>query len=422
MEALSVMCSSFPHRTMKLSCSNEKLSRKMEHPHRSLSHKVLWNLKQRAANHPSNLDCSSQILNFSKKKMPHAAEELVLEMISEGFLLDNPTLSALLLCYANNDLLPQAQATWDGILYSSYVPNIQIISALVDAYERAGLFNKVTELLDQVSYKNPKLLSETYAIAISCFGKSGQINLMERTMKDMILKGFKVDSKTGNAFLVYYSTYGSLPEIEDAYGRLKRSRILIEKEAIRAISYAYIKNNKFYNLGEFIRDVGLGRRNVGNLLWNLLLLSYAANFKMKSLQREFSRMIESGFSPDLTTFNIRALAFSKMSLFWDLHVTLEHMKHYAVIPDLVTYGSVVDAYLDRRLGRNLEFPLSNMRTEDAPAVSTDNIVFEVLGKGDFHTSSEVLMEFNRHKYWTYKGLIKTYLKKQYRSNQVFWNY
>lgn len=389
----------------------------------SILKQLLWHLKQRAADHPStHLDCSSQILNFSMKKMPHAAEELVLEMISEGLLLDYPTLSALLLCYASNDLLSQAQATWDGIIYSSYVPNIQIISALVDAYGRAGLFNKVTELLHQVSYKNPELLYETYALAISCFGKAGQLNLMERTMKDMISKGFKVDSKTGNAFLVYYSTYGSLTEIEDAYGRLKRSRILIEKEGIRAISYAYIKNNKFYNLGEFIRDVGLGRRNVGNLLWNLLLLSYAANFKMKSLQREFLRMVESGFRPDLTTFNIRALAFSKMSLFWDLHVTLEHMKHYAVIPDLVTYGAIVDAYLERRLGRNLEFALSNMRTEDAPAFSTDNVVFEVLGKGDFHSSSEVLLEFNRHKHWTYKGLIKTYLRKQYRSNQVFWNY
>ncbi|XP_063936448.1 pentatricopeptide repeat-containing protein At3g42630 [Daucus carota subsp. sativus] len=423
MEALSVMCSSLPRTNMKSKCSSENLSRKMKHPHRSLSHKLLRHLKQQAADHAStHLNFSSQIINLSKKKMPHAAEELALEMISEGHLLDYSTFSALFLCYAKNDLLPQAQATWDEILYSSYVPNIQMISALVDAYGRAGLFNKVTELLHQVSYKNPKLLSETYALAISCFGKAGQLNLMESAMTDLISKGFKVDSKTGNAFIVYYSTYGTLTEMEDAYGRLKRSRILIEKEGIQAISYAYIKNNKFYNLGEFIRDVGLGRRNVGNLLWNLLLLSYAANFKMKSLQREFSRMIESGFCPDLTTFNIRALAFSKMSLFWDLHVTLKHMKHYAVVPDLVTYGSVVDAYMDRRLGRNLEFALSNMRTEDAPVVSTDKIVFEVLGKGDFHSSSEVLLEFNMDKYWTYKGLIKRYLKRQHRSNQVFWNY
>lgn len=385
---------------------------------------ILGNWKQGGTvDYPyTRVDCASLIHSLRMKKLPHIAEELVLEMKSEGFLLDNSTLSALLLCYSNNDFLPQAQATWDEILNSSFVPNIQIISSLVDAYGRVGHFDKVIELLHQVSYRNSELLSETYALAISSFGKAGQLDLMERTMKEMVARGFKVDSAIGNAFLVYYSMYGSLNEIEDTYGRLKRSRILIEREGIKAISYAYIKEKKFYSLGEFVRNVGLGRQNVGNLLWNLLLLSYAANFKMKSLQREFLRMVESGFCPDLTTFNIRALAFSRMSLFWDLHVTLEHMKHNAVVPDLVTYGSIVDAYLDRRLGRNLEFALSKMSTKDAAVVSTDTMVFEVMGKGDFHLSSEVLLEFKRQKHWTYKELIATYVKKQYRSNQIFWNY
>ncbi|KAK9268693.1 hypothetical protein L1049_000453 [Liquidambar formosana] len=143
---------------------------------------------------------------------------------------------------------------------------------------------------------------------------------------------------------------------------------------------------------------------------------------MKSLQREFLRMLDAGFRPDLTSFNIRALAFSRMSLFWDLHLSLEHMKHEKVTPDLVTYGCVVDAYLDRRLGRNLDFALGKMYMDDHPLVSTDPFVFEVLGKGDFHSSSESLLEFTRQREWTYKELIATYLKKRYRSNQIFWNY
>lgn len=389
-----------------------------------LLEQILRNWKQGGTiNYPySRLDCASVIQNLSMKKLPHIAEELASEMKSKGFLLDNSTLAALLLCYSNNDFLPQAQATWDEILNSSFVPNIQMISGLFDAYGRVGRFDKVIELLHQLSYRYSELLSEAYAVAVSCFGKAGQLDMMERAVQEMVSRGFKVNSATGNAFLVYYSVYGSLVEMEDAYGRLKRSRILIEEEGIRAVSYAYIKEQKFYSLGEFVRNVGLGRRNVGNLLWNLLLLSYAANFKMKSLQREFLRMIESGFTPDLTTFNIRALAFSKMSLFWDLHVTLEHMKHNAIVPDLVTYGSVVDAYLDRRLGRNLEFALGKMSTKDAAVVLTDAIVFEVMGKGDFHLSSEVLLEFKRQKNLSYKELVATYLKKQYRSNQIFWNY
>lgn len=343
-------------------------------------------------------------------------------MKSEGFPIDGSALSALMLCYADNNLFLEAQAIWDQILNSSFVPNIQIVSQLFDAYGRMGQFDEVIRILHQVSMRHSSLLPEIYLVALSFFGKQGQLEMMENTLRDMISRGFSIDSASANAFLMYYSIFGSLAEMETAYARLKRSRILIEEEGIRAVSLAYIKRKKFYSLGEFLRDVGLRRRNVGNLLWNLLLLSYAANFKMKSLQREFLRMVESGFNPDLTTFNIRSLAFSKMSLFWDLHVSLEHMKHEKVVPDLVTYGCVVDAYLDRRVGMNLDFALSKMNVHDSVRVATDPVVFEVLGKGDFHSSSESFLEFKKWKNWTYRKLIAAYLKKKCRSSQIFWNY
>ena len=368
------------------------------------------------------VDCTALVRALSRKRMPHLAQELLLEIKSEGFLPNGSTLSALMLCYADNGLLPQAQAFWEEIINSSFVPSIQIVSELFDAYGKMGYFDGVSKILDQASSRDLNLLPEAYSLAISCFGKGGKLELMENTLKEMVSRGYIVDSATGNAFVSYYSVFGSLTEMENAYGRLKRSRLLLEKEGIRAMSLAYIKERKFYKLGEFLRDVGLGRKNVGNLLWNLLLLSYAANFKMKSLQREFVRMVEAGFRPDLTTFNIRALAFSRMSLVWDLHLSLEHMKHEKITPDLVTYGCFVDAYLDKRLGRNLDFALNKMNLDDSPVVLTDPFVFEVLGKGDFQSSSEAFLEFKNSREWNYRRLIALYLKKQYRRNQIFWNY
>ncbi|KAL7195934.1 hypothetical protein ACSBR1_036042 [Camellia fascicularis] len=382
--------------------------------------KIHWK-RELSVDHSINVDLVALVQTLRRKNLPHVAQEILLEINSGSLPLDNSALSALMLCYADNGLFHEAQAIWDEVLNSSFRPNIHIISELIEAYGRMGRFDDVTRILHQASLRDSNLLPEIYVVALSCFGKQGQLELMENTLREMGSRGFSVDSAIGNSYIIYYSLFGSLTEIEAAYGRLKRSRILIEKEGIRAMSLAYIKEKKFYRLGEFLRDVGLGRRNVGNLLWNLLLLSYAANFKMKTLQREFLRMVEAGFHPDLTTFNIRALAFSKMSLFWDLHLSLEHMKHEQVVPDLVTYGCIVDAYLDKRLGMNLDFALSKMNVHASPQVFTDPFVFEVLGKGDFHSSSEAFLEFKR-KNWTYKELISTYLKKKYRSNQLFWNY
>ncbi|KAI3416735.1 uncharacterized protein J3R85_015191 [Psidium guajava] len=247
---------------------------------------------------------------------------------------------------------------------------------------------------------------------------------MEHTLSLMLSRGFPIDSATGDAFLRYYSRFASLDDMENAYSWLKRSRHLPRQVGIRAMALAYVRDRKLYRLGHFLRDVGLGRKDLGNLLWNLLLLSYAANFKMKSLQREFLNMVRAGFRPDLTTFNIRLLAFSRMSLFWDLHLSLEHMKRTSIVPDLVTYGCVVDSYLDRRLGRNLSFVLDKMNLDHSPQMLTDTFVFEAFGKGNFHSTSEAFLEFPRNSPWTYRKVVTTYLRKQYRRdrNQIFWNY
>ncbi|KAL0346853.1 UNVERIFIED_CONTAM: Pentatricopeptide repeat-containing protein [Sesamum calycinum] len=361
----------------------------------------------------------SQIHSFSGERLPLIPENIVK---SESLLPDKSTLSALLLYYARNGLLSKASEIWEQMLNSSFMPDAEVVSQLIFLYGGMGDFGMVAKILHQMQLKDSALLPGICNLAISCFGKSGQLDYMEIMIKWMVSMGYSVDSTTGNAYLLYYSTFGSLADAESAYGRLKKSRILIEEEAIRALSFAYVKENKFYALGHFVHDVGLGRKNVGNLLWNLLLLSYAANFKMKSLQREFVRMVEAGFRPDLSTFNIRLLAFSRMSLLWDLHLSLEHMKHEAVVPDLVTYGCVVDAYMDRKLGKNLKFALRKLNCNDCVSVLTDPLVFEAMGKGDFHLNSEVVMEYVKKKDWTYKMLIAIYLKKKFRSNQIFWNY
>lgn len=367
-------------------------------------------------------DHSQMIKKLSERRLPVLAQEIFWELKSEGSPLKNSTLSTLMESYIDGGRLLQAQAIWEEMLNSSFVPSVNLISKLFHTFGKMGRFDDIIKVLDQVKLRYSHLLPEAFSLAISCFGKHGQVELMENTLREMVSSGFPVNSATGNSFIIHYSIFGSLMEMETAYGRLKRSRFLIEKEGIMAMAFAYLRKRKFYRLGEFLRDVGLGRRNVGNLLWNLLLLSYAANFKMKSLQREFLRMVEAGFHPDLTTFNIRALAFSRMDLLWDLHLSLEHMEHVKIEPDLVTYGCVVDAYVDRRLGRNLDFALSKMNPDQPPVSLTESFVFEALGKGDFHMSSEAFMQFQRQKKWTYRELISLYLKRQYRRDQVFWNY
>ncbi|QCE03108.1 pentatricopeptide repeat-containing protein At3g42630 [Vigna unguiculata] len=387
--------------------------------------KIIWRRNEKRAfdGTHSSVDSSSLVQNNSRKRMFPQSDGVFHDTKVDVSMPKQTSLCVLMLHYTENGLFPQAQTTWEQLLYSSFVPSVEFISRLFDAYAKHGKFDEVVNILRYVDMRKFSILPNVYSLAISCFGREGQLELMEDMAKEMASRGVHVSSKTANAFVLYYSIFGSLKDMEHAYGRLKRSRFMIEREVIRAMASAYTRDRQFYELGEFLRDVGLGRKDVGNLIWNLLLLSYAANFKMKSLQKEFLQMVESGFRPDITTFNIRALAFSRMALFWDLHLSIEHMEHERVIPDLVTFGCVVDAYLDRGLGRNLDFVLNKMNLDHSPMLLTDPFVYEALGKGDFQMSSEAFLEFKtQQRKWTYRALIQKYLKKHYRRDQIFWNY
>jgi hypothetical protein len=110
-------------------------------------------------------------------------------------------------------------------------------------------------------------------------------------------------------------------------------------------------------------------------------------------------------------------------MFWDLHLSADHMRRDGVAPDLVTHGCFVDAYMERRLARNLTFAFDRLDGNAEPVVATDGIVFEAFGKGGFHASSEALLESAGGKRrWTYYMLLGFYLRKRHRRNQVFWNY
>ncbi|CAO2169680.1 unnamed protein product [Urochloa humidicola] len=333
--------------------------------------------------------------------------------------------AALMVARAEAGDFAEARSIWAQLLHSSAAPCLAAAAPrLLPAYARLGRPDEILLAARELSARDPAAARALYPLAVSCLGAAGDLARMEDAVLDMGLLGLHVGAATGDAFLRAYAAAGTVPQMEAAYRRHKSTGLLISRGAIRAIASAYIARQKYYRLGAFVSDAGLlRRRDAGNLLWNLYLLSFAANFKMKSLQRAFLEMVAAGFRPDLTTFNIRAAAFSKMCMFWDLHLTADHMRRDGVAPDLVTHGCFVDAYLERRLARNLTFAFDKLDGNAEPVVATDGIVFEAFGKGSFQASSEALMEATTGKRrWTYYKLLGVYLRKQHRRNQVFWNY
>jgi len=295
--------------------------------------------------------------------------------------------AALMVARAEAGDFAEARSLWAQLLHSSAAPCLPAAAPrLLPAYARLGRFDEILLAVRELCARDRGAARALYPLAVSCLSAAGELARMEDAVLEMGRLGLRVDAATGDAFVRAYAAAGTIPQMEAAYRRHKKTGLLITRGAIRAVASAYIS-------------------------------------QQKSLQRAFLEMVAAGFRPDLTTFNVRAAAFSKMCMFWDLHLSADHMRRDGVAPDLVTHGCFVDAYLERRLARNLTFAFDRLDGNAEPVVATDAIVFEAFGKGGFHAFSEVLLEATAGKRrWTYYKLLGVYLRKQHRRNQVFWNY
>lgn len=354
---------------------------------------------------------------FGRARRSDIAQELFEEMKAVGIRPSVASLSSLLQGYAENGFFDRAEEILKEMEDSTTKPNAVTHTGLIYAYGKQGRYDYMTRVFNTMKRNGYSPEFHTYRCLIEAYSKGGLFSRMENTWREMDSNGFKPDPAIINSIIQGYADYGLMEQMNNTYMLLKDYRMFANRSALRSMAVAYIRCNKFYQLGLFVKEVGLKRRDVENLLWNSLLLSYAANFQMRSLQKEFQAMMDVGFNPDLTTFNIRALGFSKMLMFWDLHVTVLHMHSVGVAPDMVTFGAVVDAYINGRMRFQKMFEaLDELRMKGlAPDVRTDPMVFEAFGKGDFHNSCETLLQITPRPYgvtWTYGLLTSFYLKKR----------
>eukprot|EP00249_Psilotum_nudum_P022097 c28370_g1_i1 orf=294-1385(-) len=359
---------------------------------------------------------------LGKAQRPDIAQFYFDEMKAVGILPSVATWSALLQGYAECGIFDKAEKILKHMVVIGTKPNTVTYSGLIHAYGKWGHYDDMARIFNNMKTVGCLPDIRTYSSLIQAYARGGLFRRMESSWREMLSRGWKPDSASINSIIQAYASSGTVREIQQSCTLLQNYRIFANKESIRAIAMAYIRHSKFYQLRQFVKDIGLNRKDVGNLLWNLLLLSYAANFQMRNLQREFQVMVDSGFYPDLTTFNIRAIGFSRLQMFWDLHITALHMRSSGIFPDLVTFGTVVDAYLSGRLQfRKLFQALDDLKMKElCPDVRTDPIVFEAFGRGDFQQSCEALVQSSKMygTKWTYGKLTSAYLKRFSRRSVV----
>ncbi|MCO5581980.1 hypothetical protein L7F22_035869 [Adiantum nelumboides] len=350
-------------------------------------------------------------------KRPDISQLIFDQMKALGLQPGLPSYTALLDSYAEACCFNNAEALARKLLECEIKPNAATFNGLMLAYFKQGSLDNMNKLLNNMKRWGCLPDYRTYRCMIVAYANAGLFRRMESMWREMDKNDWKLDFPIINAILRGYAAHGLVNEMHASYLRIKDYRVLVSKVTIRAMASAYIRTSKFYQLRTFVKDLGLLRKDLGSLMWNLLLMAFAANFQVKNMQRSCLGMEMAGFTYDLTTCNICLLCYARMKMLWEIHALLIRMRKLGMAPDLVSFGAVVDAYIfGRERFQKMFMELDELGLKShCPDVKTDPLVFQAFGKGDFHSSSETLMQINPKPYgkrWTYGLLLSFYLKKR----------
>jgi pentatricopeptide repeat protein len=277
-----------------------------------------WRRRQ-ADYFPTKEDFIYFISICSHAQMPQEAQKLFDQMTSSGFEPTVATYSSLLQGFAEvgdfvkvNDILVEMRK--DGL-----EPNAITYTGLLYAYGKQGHYSEMANVFNNMktyaaSQSDCAPTSVTYSALLQCFAKGGLFARMEKALKEMTAKGLHPDGLAVNSMILGYAEAGLVKDMERAYSLVRPYKVKVRPETIRAVALAYIRKSYFYQLGTFARYHTRRRVSLDKLIENLLLLSHAANFSMRRLAEEYVRLKETGFEGNITSFNIRALAFSKMQV------------------------------------------------------------------------------------------------------------
>ncbi|KAG0580990.1 hypothetical protein KC19_4G216100 [Ceratodon purpureus] len=364
------------------------------HAHRRM-HEALemfkwW--KQQDGYRSCELHYTKFIRMLGKAHMPVQARALFVEMCGLGLRPSAVTYTCLLQSCAECGQFEEAELLLkDMVLSGDAKPNTVTYTGLIHAYGKYGMYDDMWRTFNRMKIAGIPADEFTYRTLIKAYAQGGHFDEMQLTVKEMSRNDMYADSPTMNAVVQAYAEAGLVKEMEKHYEILLKYSFIPGHKTIKAMVSAYVKKSLFFQLSRFVKRVGLRRRTVGNYLWNALLLSRAANFAMEDLKIEFENMKYAGFFPDLTTCNIMALAYSRMKQFWELHELVIMMQDNGIVPDLVTYGAVIDVFIEEDLRPKLLEELLEFKNLGLVAeVETDPLVFEVFGKGEFLIACETL--------------------------------
>ncbi|CAN1816016.1 Pentatricopeptide repeat-containing protein At3g53170 [Linum perenne] len=242
----------------------------------------------------------------------------------------------------------QANLLFDVMRCDGMKPTIDVYTALVSAYAHSGRFEEAFSIIDEMksvpSDCNPDVY--TYSILLnSCtklgrfdltivdgYGKAGMFVEMENSLAEMVENGSSVpDIFTLNSVIGAYGRSGQIEKMEKWYDEFQLMGVSPDIKTFNIMIRSYGRMKKRF----FSPTI---------MTHNIILDAYGKSGDIYEMGQYFKNMKHQGLKPNTVTYCSLVSAYSKAGDMMKVDSILRHVENSDVIPDTALFNCLISAY------------------------------------------------------------------------------
>ncbi|EFH54164.1 pentatricopeptide repeat-containing protein [Arabidopsis lyrata subsp. lyrata] len=237
----------------------------------------------------STVTYNTIIDGYGKAGMFEEMENVLADMIEDGDSLpDVFTLNSII---GSSEMVAHEE---DGEL-----PDITTFNILILSFGKAGMYKKMSSVMDFMEKRFFSLTTVTYNIVIETFGKAGKIEKMDDVFRKMKYQGVKPNSISYCSLVNAYSKAGLVGKIDSILRQIVNSDVVLDTPFFNCIINAYGQAGDLATMKELYIQMEERKCKPDKITFATMIKTYKAHGIFDAVQELEKQMISTGENLDI---------------------------------------------------------------------------------------------------------------------------
>jgi len=339
---------------------------------------------------PNVVTCTALVAALCKMGRVGEVCGLVQWMEKEGLGLDVILYSAWACGYVEERVLGEVFGRMREMVEKGIGHDFVSYTVLVDGFSKLGDVEKSFTFLAKMIKEGHRPNKVTYSAIMSAYCKKGKVEEAFGVFESMKDLGIDLDEYVFVILIDGFGRIGDFDKVFCLFDEMERSGISPSVVAYNAVMNGLSKHGRTSEADELLKNVA-----ADVITYSTLLHGYMEEENIPGILQTKRRLEESGISMDVVMCNVLIRALFMMGAFEDVYALYKGMPEMDLIPNSVTYCTMIDGYCKvGRIEEALEVFDEFRKTLISSLACYNSIINGLCKNGMTEMAIEALLELN----------------------------